>query len=560
MVNKSLLLLLIASFLSLSPIEANGQRRGKQQPPVEQESHIGTSPKLVVGIVVDQMRYDYITRFWDQFGDGGFKRLVNDGFNCRNNHFNYVPTYTAPGHASVYTGTTPAMHGIIGNDWYDKESGKDVYCVEDSNYKSIGTNSNAGQMSPHRLETTTITDQLRLHTNMRGKVIAISLKDRGAVLPGGHIANAAYWFQGGDEGNWISSSFYMSDLPKWVKDFNAAKSVSQYKKPWTTLKNINDYVESIADNNKYEGLFKGENAPVFPHDLPSLWQANDGYSMLKFTPFGNSLTVDFTLVALDAEDLGKDNITDFLAVSFSGTDYVGHQYGVDSKEVEDTYLRLDKDLERLLKALDKKVGEGEYTLFLTADHAAVNVPQYLKDLNVGAGYLDLGDLKDKLKEFAKFTYGTDDLIKNISNSQVFLDHKVMHNLDLDPQEIEETLAKELLGYPKVYQVYTGYQMWQNGYTKGIANLVQNGFNQKRSGDIMIVLSPATLTGPKTGTSHGSSFSYDTHVPLLFYGKGIQKGSTVRMTAIPDIAPTIAALLGIEFPSGTTGQPISEVLE
>lgn len=560
MIKKSVLLLHLSLLFIFSTGDVNAQRKGKHQTPPDQESHIGTSPKLVVGIVVDQMRYDYITRFWDQFGEGGFKRLANEGFNCRNNHFNYVPTYTAPGHASVYTGTTPGVHGIIGNDWYDKESGKEVYCVEDSSYKSLGTTSTAGQMSPHRLETTTITDQLRLHTNMRGKVIAISLKDRGAVLPGGHIANAAYWFQGGDEGNWISSSFYMSDLPKWVNDFNAAKSVAQYKKPWTTLKNINDYVESIADNNKYEGLFQGENAPVFPHDLPSLWKDNDGYSMLKSTPFGNSLTADFAMVALDAENLGKDDITDFLAVSFSSTDYVGHMYGVASKEVEDTYLRLDKDLERLLEALDKKVGAGEYTLFLTADHAAVNVPQYLKDLNVVAGYVDDEKLGAELKEFAKFTFGTDDLIKNISNSQVFLDHKVMHNLELDVREVEETLAKELLGYSGVYQVYTGYQMWQNGYTKGIANLVQNGFNQKRSGDIMFVLNPATLTGSRTGTSHGSSFSYDTHVPLLFYGKGIQKGSTVRKTVIPDIAPTIAALLGIEFPSGTSGVPISEVLE
>ena len=558
--NRLFVFLLFIALCILGPVESNAQRKGKRQPQTESSGPIGTSPKLVVGIVVDQMRYDYITRFWSQFGDGGFKRLANDGFNCRNNHFNYIPTYTAPGHASVYTGTTPAIHGIIGNDWYDKESGKEVYCVEDGNYRSVGTTSGGGQRSPHRLETTTITDQLRLHTNMQGKVIAIALKDRAAVLPGGHIANAAYWFQGGDEGNWISSSFYMSELPKWVKDFNTAKSVSKYKKPWTTLKNINDYVESIADNNKYEGLFKGEIAPVFPHDLPSLWMDNGQYGLLKSTPYGNSATMDFAMEALEAENLGQDDITDFLAISFSSTDYVGHQYGVDSKEVEDTYLRLDEDLERLLSTLDKKVGKDEYTLFLTADHAAVNVPQYLKDLKVVAGYTDGDSINAKLNEFVKFTYGTDELIKNISNFQVFLDYKVMRNLDLDPQLVEETLAKELLGYPNIYQVYTGYQMWQNGYTQGIANLVQNGFNQKRSGDVIFVLAPATLTGSKTGTSHGTPFSYDTHVPLLFYGQGIKKGSTVKKTVIPDIAATIAALLGIEFPSGTTGIPISEALQ
>ena len=236
------------------------------------------------------------------------------------------------------------------------------------------------------------------------------------------------------------------------------------------MKNINDYVESIADDNKYEGLFTGENAPVFPHDLPSLWKDNEGYSMLKSTPFGNSLTVDFTLVALDAENLGKDNFTDFLAVGFSRTDYVGHQDGVASKEVEDTYIRLDKDLERLLDALDKKVGEGEYTLFLFFFHAAVNVPQYLKDLNVVAGYVDEGKLGAKLEEFAKFTFGTDDLIRNISNSQVFLDHKVMLNLDLEPQEVEETLAKELSG---VYRVPDVAKWIFQGNSKSGAERIQS---------------------------------------------------------------------------------------
>lgn len=537
-----------------------GQRRKKnveEKTPVE----IAQSPKLVVGIVVDQMRYDYLTRFWNHYGEGGFKRLVNDGFNCKNNHFNYAPTSTGPGHASVYSGTTPATHGIIGNNWYDKESGEEVYCAGDDGYESVGTTSDAGKMSPHRMLTTTITDQLRLHTQQRGKVIAMSIKDRGAVLPGGHTANAAYWFEGAETGNWITSSYYMDALPQWVNDFNASDAAEGYKKPWTTLKPINTYVESGLDANVYEGIFNGATTTAFPHDLPSIWDANDQFELLRKTPFGNSILADFALAALEGEDLGADTITDFLAISFSSTDYVGHFFGVNSKEIQDTYLRLDQDLARIFTALDEKVGRGEYTVFLTADHAAINVPAYLADQKIPAGYLDMGGMQQEFNEFLQYKYGTTDVVKNISNNQVFLDHKILTNLDIDLDDAEEDIAKELLTYEAINQVYTGHQMWTNEYTEGMPYILQNGYNQKRSGDILFVQRPGFIfSSGRTGSTHGSPMIYDTHAPLLFYGKGIRQGSTVNRTEIPDIAPTLATLLGIAFPNGATGKPIGEVFK
>ena len=537
-----------------------GQRRKKnveEKTPVE----IAQSPKLVVGIVVDQMRYDYLTRFWNHYGEGGFKRLVNDGFNCKNNHFNYAPTSTGPGHASVYSGTTPATHGIIGNNWYDKESGEEVYCAGDDGYESVGTTSDAGKMSPHRMLTTTITDQLRLHTQQRGKVIAMSIKDRGAVLPGGHTANAAYWFEGAETGNWITSSYYMDALPQWVNDFNASDAAEAYKKPWTTLKPINTYVESGLDANVYEGIFNGATTTAFPHDLPSIWDANDQFELLRKTPFGNSILADFALAALEGEDLGADTITDFLAISFSSTDYVGHFFGVNSKEIQDTYLRLDQDLARIFTALDEKVGKGEYTVFLTADHAAINVPAYLADQKIPAGYLDMGGMQQEFNEFLQYKYGTTDVVKNISNNQVFLDHKILTNLDIDLDDAEEDIAKELLTYEAINQVYTGHQMWTNEYTEGMPYILQNGYNQKRSGDILFVQRPGFIfSSGRTGSTHGSPMIYDTHAPLLFYGKGIRQGSTVNRTEIPDIAPTLATLLGIAFPNGATGKPIGEVFK
>ena len=551
---------LILSFLLLCVLSLSyGQRKKKTTEEVQSE-RIAESPKLVVGIVIDQMRFDYLTRFWDQYGEGGFKRMVNEGFNCKNNHYNYAPTSTGPGHTSIYTGTFPAMHGIIGNDWYDKESGKMVYCAGDDSYTSVGTTSDAGQMSPHRMLTTTITDQLRLHTQQRGKVIGIALKDRGAILPAGHSANGAFWYEGGETGNWITSSYYMDALPQWVIDFNNSDAVEVYKKSWTTLKPIGTYLESGTDANTYEGMFKGETTSAFPHDLPAIWDANGQFSLLRSTPYGNSITADFALAALEGEDLGTDGITDFLAISFSSTDYVGHFFGVNSKEIEDTYIRLDQDLARLFTALDAKVGAGEYTVFLTADHAAINVPAYLHDQKLPGGYLDMKGMKEKFDEFLKYKYGTTDVVKNQSNYQLFLDHKILANLDIDLDDAQEDIAKELLGYEGIGQVYTGHQMWENDYTEGIPYILQNGYNQKRSGDVLIVPSPGYISYSRTGSTHGSPQIYDTHVPLLLYGKGIKHGSTVNRTEIPDIAPTMASLLGIAFPSGTTGKPIGEVLD
>ncbi|UGU18353.1 alkaline phosphatase family protein [Sinomicrobium kalidii] len=518
-------------------------------------------PKLVVGIVVDQMRYDYLTRFWERYGDGGFKRLINEGFNCKNNHFNYIPTYTGPGHTSVYTGTTPSMHGIIGNNWYDKENDKTIYCAGDDSQQSVGTTSDAGKMSPHRMKTTTVTDQLRLATQLRGKVIGVAIKDRGAILPAGHAANAAYWFHGKDEGKWITSSYYMDKLPEWVEKFNNSGKAKEYMTTWNTLYDIDTYVESGPDDNPYEGKFKGEKTPTFPHELKKLEKYNGGYDLLKSTPYGNNITTDFALAAIDGEDLGKDDITDFLTLSYSCTDYVGHKFGVNSKEAQDTYLRLDKDLARLLSELDKKVGKGEYTVFLTADHGAVHVPSYLQSLKIPGGYFNILDFTVHVKNFAKEKYGVDGLISNISNNQIFIDHKVAKEHDLNIRHLQEDLVEEIMQYKDVEKAYTASTFVNVEFTERLTALLQRGYNQKRSGDVLYVLAPSVIVYSKTGSTHGSGLNYDTHAPFLLYGKGIKKGeSTEKETHINDIAPTISALLGIAFPSGATGRPVFEAME
>jgi predicted AlkP superfamily pyrophosphatase or phosphodiesterase len=520
-----------------------------------------SKPKLVVGIVVDQMRYDYLVRFWDRFGDQGFKRMVNEGFNCKNNHFNYIPTKTAVGHSSVYTGTTPKVHGIIGNDWYDKNEDRMVYCTEDATVNSVGTESDAGKMSPSRLKSSTMTDQLKLATVSKAKVIGVSIKDRGAILPAGHAADAAYWFHGRDEGVWISSDYYMDKLPKWVKKFNKSDQAEKYKKVWNTLYDLDTYTQSIEDDNPYEGKFKSEEAAVFPHDLPALWDENGQFDLIKGVPFGNSLTTDFAMAAIEGEEMGADQITDFLALSYSSSDYVGHRYGVSAVETEDMYLRLDQDIARLLNFLDKQVGENQYTVFLTSDHAAVEVPAYLEDLKISGGYADRKEFYTNLNAFLTQTFDNEDLIKNISNDQIFLDQEEIEDLGITSKEVEEAIVNEIKNYKHIAEAYTGYTMRNEGFTRGIASKLQLGYNFNRSGDVLFVWEPGYLaSSSRQGTNHGSGYAYDTHAPLLFFGKGINHGQTLKKTEIPDIANTITALLGISFPSGKNGEPIIEVIQ
>jgi len=518
-------------------------------------------PKLVVGIVVDQMRYDFLTRFYDRYGEDGFKRMLREGYNFENAHYNYIPTKTAVGHASIYTGTTGSDHGIIANDWYDKYLKKMIYCVDDFNYEALGTQEINEQKSPNRLLATTITDELRLSQNMRGKTIAAGLKDRSAVLPGGHTSNGSYWFVGKNDGKFVTSTFYMEKLPDWVNDFNDNGLVEKYmKKKWETLYPIKTYTASIADDNPYEELFIGEESPVFPHNLKKLSKQNGNFDLLKESPAGNSLLVEFAKAAIKGEGLGQGKYTDFLALSFSSPDYIGHRYGPDSKEIEDTYLRLDLDIAELISYLDKKIGNGNYTLFLTADHAVAPVPSYLKSLKIPAGYFDHMLFKTYLLDLTQKYYGATDLIENISNYQVFLNRETLQKLHLDAETVSQKLADDIINYEGINKVMTAKTLQNTYFEKGILSYLQNGYNQKLSGDIMMVPNPSIISKRIAGTNHGSGYSYDTHVPMIFYGKGINVGRSRERVEIIDIAPTMSNLLQISFPNSYSGQVLTEALK
>ena len=518
-------------------------------------------PKLVVGIVIDQMRYDYLTRYAERYGEGGFNRILKNGFSLENAHYNFMPTYTAPGHASIFTGTTPSNHGIISNSWYDKALKQSIYCVNDSNYKTIGNTGTVGEKSPKRMLTTTISDQLHLAQNMRGKTIGISIKDRAAILPAGHSANAAYWYDSGDINQWITSSYYMENLPNWVKKFNTQNKANSYlNDTWNTLYDIKTYTRSRADDNIFEKNLNGQEKPIFPKDLKKLRKNNGNFDLIKTVPAGNTLTVDFAKAVIKGEKLGKTAFTDFLTVSFSATDYIGHRYGVAAVETEDTYLRLDQDLASFFSFLDAEVGVGNYTLFLTADHAAVQVPSYLQSLKIPAHYFDIKGFENYIAEVTQKYFNSKALIENISNYQIFLDKEKMESLGLDRNTVAQKLADEIINFDNIYKAITARTVQTTNFTDGIMNTLQNGYNQKFSGDVLIIPYPATLIRGRKGTSHGSGYSYDTHVPVIFYGYGIKKGKSLKRYDITDIAPTIANLLKIAAPNGSSGKIIKEVLK
>lgn len=520
-------------------------------------------PKLVVGIVVDQMRFEFLNRFENHYSEGGFKRLISEGFSFRNAHFNYIPTKTGPGHASVYTGTTPKVHGVIANDWYEKVQKKMIYCVEDLDVTGVGASGKIGQRSPRNLLTSTITDELRIHFQNKSKVIGVSLKDRGSILPAGHNPNGAYWFDE-NSGNFITSTFYTNELPAWVQTFNARKLSSKYTKgKWEPLLDINTYVESARDHRDYENPFFMDLSPTFPYDLKAVRKTFGIHNTLMYTPYGNTILVDFAEVAIEIEQLGADDITDFLAISFSSPDKIGHEFGPYSKEIQDTYVRLDRDLERLFKYLDEKVGEGEWTLFLTADHAIAELPKYLNEQKQSVHYFDNKQYKPLLKKSVDEKFSATGIIENISNRQVFLNHDVLREKDIDQVEVKKYIVDLLLNMEGINSAYDTREIGRYHETNLDVGMLSAGINSKASGDVAYTLLPGWLSDYNLhhkGTNHGTGYSYDTHVPMLFYGWGIRKGSTVNYHPITDIAPSISTLLNIKFPSGCTGHPAPELFD
>lgn len=546
----------IAVCFLLSPKLSSAQSKKKLTSSAES---LPGHPKLVIGIVIDQMRYDYLYRYYDKFGEGGFKRLMNEGFNCRNNHYHYAATYTGPGHAAIYTGSAPAINGIVGNDFYDRNLGRMQYCAEDTTVNTVGNTGVAGKMSPQNLLVTTITDQLKLATDGRAKVIGIALKDRGAILPAGHAANAAYWFDSKD-GNFISSTFYLKELPQWVKDFNSRKLPEQFiGQKWEPTLPLAQYNESTPDDEPFENNLPGETKSVFPHEF-AVQAGGAKYEVLRTSPYGDQLTKEFALAALKGEQLGQDAITDFLAVSFSSPDYIGHTFGTHAVETEDNYIRLDRQLADLFAQLDVTVGKGQYLAFLSADHGAADVPGFSKLYHIPADVKSYTEIGDDVKALLEKAYGPGKFMLGYYNQQIYLNHALLAEKKIAIASVYDLIKPVLLRQKGVANVINFHNLMEAALPELQLNLFRNVYNPNRSGDFYVMLQPGWFEGRNKGTTHGTIYAYDTHVPLLFYGWGIKPGQTLRRTHIADIAPTVAALLGILEPSGSIGNPIQEAVK
>lgn len=518
-------------------------------------------PKLVVGIVADQMRWDYLYRYQNHYGKGGFNRLLSSGFSFENVMITHSPSKTAVGHSVIYSGSVPAINGITGNSWVEVPSGKKMYCVSDSTVDAVGLvagseDRDAGRMSPKNLLVTTITDELRLATNFRSKVVGVSLKDRASILPAGHAANIAYWLDD-VSGRFITSTYYAKDLPRWVEDFNEMKLPDQLvSKGWNTLLPIESYTQSTEDYVPWEGRFIKEKRSVFPHDLSIDYNASKG--TIRKTPFGNTLTLEFAKRALEGHDLGKGEETDFLTVNLASTDYVGHMYGPNSVEIEDVYIRLDRDLEAFFDYLDKKIGKSNYLVFLTADHGAAHVPAFLTEHKIPSGVLNGGTVRKALNKVLNDEFGQKDLVTSVLNDRVHFDKAKIKTAD-EYEKIKRSAINILGAIEGVQMVVDLENIDKEAVPEPIKSMLVNGYNRKRSGPLVIVPEPAWFAGSKTGTTHGVWNPYDTHIPLVFMGWNISKGKSNQLHSMTDIAPTLAALLKIQMPNGCVGKPLTEIL-
>jgi predicted AlkP superfamily pyrophosphatase or phosphodiesterase len=516
-------------------------------------------PKLIVGIVVDQMRWDFLYRYYDRYGNGGFKRLLNDGFSCENTMINYLPSFTAVGHSTIFTGSVPAIDGITGNDWTDQLTGKHYYCTDDSSVRSVGAAGAVdGRMSPRNLLVSTITDELRLATNFQSKVVGVSLKDRASILPAGHTANAAFWFDD-STGHFITSTYYMKQLPDWVVKFNNKNHVKQLiENGWNTLYPVTTYKESDADIVPYEGKYPGEASTAFPHNLKAIYSKNKG--SFRTTPFGNTLTLEFAKEAIDNFQLGGGTAADFLTINLASTDYVGHQFGPNSIEIEDTYLRLDKDLADFFQLLDTKIGRGQYLVFLTADHGVAHNIGFMQSHEIPADFWYAARVSDTLNKLLSEKFHTAALVRSVANYQVNFDLNKIADKNLDFNAIKNTTVDYLQQLPGISFAADMAVIGRYPIPKRLQEMMINGYNFKRSGQVQIILNAGWFDAyNKTGTTHGQWNPYDTHIPLLWYGWNIQPGKTNREVNMTDISATLAALLHIQMPNGCIGHVIEEVV-
>jgi predicted AlkP superfamily pyrophosphatase or phosphodiesterase len=548
------------------------------------QSSVQKRPRLVLLIVVDQFRYDYLERFGDLYGPNGFKRLMRDGASWTQSNYDHMPTYTAPGHGTMMTGAYPAESGIIGNEWLDRPTGKRITSVTDDSVKALGGIATDLGASPSRLMASTVGDELRLATNDRAKVIGISVKDRSAILPAGRHANAAYWFSI-NSGTMVSSTYYFNQLPAWVTNFNNAKPADKYfGAKWERVLPEDEYRKRAGqDNPSWENVSNAwGDTNSFPHTITGGLTApgRNFYLALDYSPFTNDMLVSFAQEAIVNEQLGQDDDTDVLTVSFSANDYVGHRFGPYSQEVMDVSVRTDRNIATLLDFVESKVGLANTLVAFTADHGVSPIPEHAAALGLGGGRVPFATVMGKIQAAISARYNpqgkTPDLTADyllrfqeagtarewFINNNIYFNYDALRRDGVNLEEFSQLVVSAALTVPGIARCFSRLQLLRGAtsVTDPIERRALHGFYPSRSGDVVMVAEPYKYIAETITATHGSPYSYDTHVPTIIMGPGVNAGRYVEAASPTDIAPTLSALLRITAPSNSTGRVLVEALK
>lgn len=538
-----------------------------------------TKPKLVLQITVDQLRGDLPTRYYDRLQDGGFKYLWEKGIVYSNAHHAHANTETIVGHTTLATGAHPSGHGMVGNLWFDREAGRTIYNIEDPDYKLLTSGAGvdakteidptqraarSNGRSPASILVTTFSDELKSYTGGKAKVFGVSVKDRGAVSMAGH-AGKAFWFSKAS-GGFVTSNYYYDKYPQWVTNWNNKKLAQRYsEKTWQLLHDNKSYLFGDSDDRKWEFDLAGFGR-VFPHPYG---KSDSKYytTLLTVSPAGDELTLDFAKTLLFEEKLGQDKITDYLSISFSSTDYVGHLFGPSSLEAEDNILRLDRTLAKLFGFIDKQVGLKNTLIVLSADHGGPDSPGYLNSLNIPAGYIqpDSWDKHAAIARLKKQFNIKGKILEKYEHPYLYLSNEVVKNKKINQQALEAAVVEELSKFPGISLAVSSKALQRGNLPDTpLYRSVVNNFHSKRSGDIYIVFEPNwfinDFDGLTVASTHGSPWNYDTYVPIVFAGAGLDAKKITRKVYTVDVAPSLSAYVGTKQPSGAAGEILQELFD
>jgi hypothetical protein len=518
-------------------------------------------PKLIVGITVSGMQYDYLSVYWDKFGDGGFRKMATNGANCKNARYSYLITEPSVGFASIATGARPSEHGVVSDFWYQRLTNTVVGSLDDPEQTSIGGSYGTGPYSPRALHSRTLSDEMRVKSRFKSRSIGISMDPQAAIMMSGHTASGAYWLDP-VRASWITSSFYMDSLPGWVKEFNTKNYRDLYlDRTWETLRPISEYEESMLDNNPYETGIKGQ--ITFPYDLQRITNTGNAvkdYSMLRTIPWGNTYTKDMAIAAIVNEELGQRDATDIIHIGFNATKFLAERYSTWSVETQDTYLRLDQDLAHLLTFLDEQIGMENVLVYLTAENAMAVDPRYLSESRIPSGFFNYRTSVSLLKSYLNAIYGRGEWVTFYYAQQIYLNHQLIEDSNLSLKEVQDRVARFMIQMGGVSNAVQSYVLQQNHFTEGVLHRIQNSYYQKRSGDVILYLTPGWVEHSNVGGGGYTEFKYGPHVPLIFYGWKINRVSIPYRVSPTDVATSVAYFLEISMPDNATGRVIPDLVK